>query len=41
MSIRRKRCGVAVKIDADTGRATSIERFQLPLPVGTSFMDAS
>ena len=34
-------CGICVRIDKDTGRANFIERFQLPLPVGTSFMDAS
>jgi len=36
-----KACGVAVKIDKDSGRAVKIERFQLPLPTGTSFIDAS
>jgi 2',3'-cyclic-nucleotide 2'-phosphodiesterase len=34
-------CGVVVKIDKDTGRAKSIERFQLPLPSSISFTDAS
>lgn len=34
-------CGVAVKINRETGRAISIERFQFPLPSGHSFIDAS
>jgi 2',3'-cyclic-nucleotide 2'-phosphodiesterase len=34
-------CGVVVKIDRDTGRAKSIERFQYSIPTTVSFMDAS
>jgi len=36
-----KACGVAITVDKDTGRAIKIERFQVPLPTGTSFIDAS
>ena len=35
-----KACGVAVGINRETGRAQSIERFQLPVPAST-FIDAS
>lgn len=34
-------CGAVVRIDSATGRATSIERFQVPLPKEPSFSDAS
>jgi hypothetical protein len=32
-------CGVVVKVDTETGRAQSIERFQIPMPSGTQFME--
>ena len=34
-------CGVLVRIDRDSGRARSIERFQVPVPRDGSVLDAS
>lgn len=36
-----KACGVAVRIDRESGRARSIERFQVPVPRNASALDAS